>query len=251
MSFLGNIGDYTNTTSKSESATEQTLTGKELKTMKFEMLVNDVNKNMIDGVCNVNLYYAKNRTNYTFSAKNILLYLFDENVINEIGRIIMNNSVIFVGSLKANNAPKIRERRVNESDAHKSVFGTFAPIVPIMPRFDFLVANTAQAGDLKSKVKESKQMITEFRVNRDEETFKTGGYIFLFWSLMILTVDESQQDKLPLICDFARMMNITDEEMMDLVNVIRYIYHKGQASAVKSDNVKAVFEDVLKMYDYS
>ena len=75
--------------------------------------------------------------------------------------------------------------------------------------------------------------------------------MFLFWSLMILTVDQSQKDKLPLICDFARMMNITDEEMMDLVNVIRYIYHEGQASAVKSDNVKAVFEDVLKMYDYS
>ena len=167
--------------------------------------------------------------------------LFDENCLNEYSKVILNNSVLYKNYSAL-------------ADAFRSAFGHFSSVRP----------STPTSLSTKSTLEMAKDVALDYRINREavEANVRAGneatvgrkdftGYMLLFWSLMILTVDESQQDKLPLICDFARMMNITDEEMMDLVNVIRYIYHKGQASAVKSDNVKAVFEDVLKMYDYS
>lgn len=50
------------------------------------------------------------------------------------------------------------------------------------------------------------------------------GYKFIFWALMILTVDRTDaEEHLSLICDFARMIRISDAELEDIVYVIKTI----------------------------
>lgn len=73
-------------------------------------------------------------------------------------------------------------------------------------------------------------------INRKE------AYKFIFWSLMILTVDDREKEKhLSIICDFARMLHISDEEMEDLVTVIKIIYGNGEGKRLKSKMVKDIF----------
>lgn len=48
---------------------------------------------------------------------------------------------------------------------------------------------------------------------------------FIFWALMVLTVDGTdKEEKLSLICDFSRYLNVSDEEMQNIVKLIQAIY---------------------------
>lgn len=48
---------------------------------------------------------------------------------------------------------------------------------------------------------------------------------FIFWALMILAVDKNNyEEKLSLICDFARMFKLSDDEVLDIVKVIKKIF---------------------------
>ena len=48
---------------------------------------------------------------------------------------------------------------------------------------------------------------------------------FIFWALMVLTVDNTdKEEKLSLICDFSRYLNVSDEEMQNIVKLIQAIY---------------------------
>ena len=50
-------------------------------------------------------------------------------------------------------------------------------------------------------------------------------YRFIFWTLMILTVDKTNADEyLTLICDFARLIGLSDDEFEDIVEVIKIVY---------------------------
>lgn len=82
-------------------------------------------------------------------------------------------------------------------------------------------------------------MITEI-----SKTLKTYNYgkTFLFWALMVLAVDDTDKEKhLSLICDFARMLEVTDDEMKDLVNVIKRIFKCGDYEPIKTQRVKYMF----------
>ena len=73
-------------------------------------------------------------------------------------------------------------------------------------------------------------------------------YKFIFWSLMILTVDNNNADEyLSAICDFTAMLEITTEEFKDIVSIIKWIYsEEGYFKLTDypgdiSDNVKCAF----------
>ena len=62
-----------------------------------------------------------------------------------------------------------------------------------------------------------------------ENENKTEGYKFIFWALMILTVEKTDaEEHLSMICDFAQMLRITDEELEDIVTIIERIYNKNK-----------------------
>ena len=68
---------------------------------------------------------------------------------------------------------------------------------------------------------------------------------------MILTVDDSQNDKLSVICELASMMHLYGEEMREIVKIIRLIYGEEINDPIISRYVKAVFVLILKEYGYS
>lgn len=84
-------------------------------------------------------------------------------------------------------------------------------------------------------------MITE--ISKLLKTYDYGRP-FLFWALMVLAVDDTNKEKhLSLICDFARMLEVTDDEMKDLVNVIKRIFKCGDYEPIKTHKVKIMFYD--------
>ena len=45
---------------------------------------------------------------------------------------------------------------------------------------------------------------------------------FIFWSLMVLMVDKTdKEERLSLICDFSRFLEINEEDMMNIIGLIR------------------------------
>lgn len=66
----------------------------------------------------------------------------------------------------------------------------------------------------------------------------------LFWALIVLAVDDTDKEKhLSLICDFARMLDVTDDEMKDLVNVIKRIFKCGAYEPIKTQRVRDMFNE--------
>lgn len=99
--------------------------------------------------------------------------------------------------------------------------------------------------DLKVRINAAKDFVRycNMPINRKE------AYKFIFWSLMILTVDDWEKEKhLSIICDFARMLHISDEAMEDLVTVIKILYGEARGKKLKTDIVKEIFSRVIEAY---
>lgn len=63
----------------------------------------------------------------------------------------------------------------------------------------------------------------------------TEGYKFIFWALMILTVDKTDvEEYLSLICEYAELLGITVIEFEDILQTVKHAY--------KGDNIKPVYK---------
>lgn len=103
------------------------------------------------------------------------------------------------------------------------------------------------SNDLRNKINKAKNLVSSCQT----EEKKSEGYKFIFWSLLILTVDKTDyEEHLSLICDFARMLKITDDEIRDILHVIKSIYHKQDSSYIlKTETIAKYFSDVLNLYN--
>ncbi len=79
---------------------------------------------------------------------------------------------------------------------------------------------------------------------------KQEGYKFIFWSLMVLTVDKTDvEEHLSLICDFAKMLNITDAEMEDIIHVIKVVYNEVEKEyQFKTEIIPNTFGKLFNLY---
>lgn len=103
--------------------------------------------------------------------------------------------------------------------------------------------------DPKIRIKASKDLV---RLCRDSEN--TGeGYRFIFWALMILTVEKTDaEEHLALICDFAKMLRITEDEFEDIIQYIKIVYNEVTTEYVfKSDTVRSTLGSLCDMYGIS
>ena len=103
--------------------------------------------------------------------------------------------------------------------------------------------------DPKIRIRASKELV---QLCRDSEN--TGeGYKFIFWALMILTVDKTDaEEHLALICDFAKMLRITEDEFEDIIQCIKIVYNEVTTEYVfKSDNVRGTLWILCAMYGIS
>lgn len=72
---------------------------------------------------------------------------------------------------------------------------------------------------------------------------------FLFWALMVLAVDDTDKEEyLSMICAYAKSLSVSDDEMMDLVRIIRVLYNVEGDNEIQTDSVASEFEKVIRKY---
>ncbi len=73
-------------------------------------------------------------------------------------------------------------------------------------------------------------------------------YQFLFWALMIMTVDKADAEKhLSTICQFAEILCITEDELEDIIRIVNIIYNPNESQKFKTYNIPNFFKKVLKL----
>lgn len=102
--------------------------------------------------------------------------------------------------------------------------------------------------DIKDAIGKTKEFVNECR----QERFLYEAYKFIFWSLMVLAVDKTDEDEhISLICNFAKMLNITDKEIADMIYIVKLIFNKVDDDySFQSDEVVKIFGGVLNKYNY-
>ncbi len=80
---------------------------------------------------------------------------------------------------------------------------------------------------------------------KDEQNINEG-YKFIFWSLMILAVDKYNAEKyLSAICDFAVMLEISEEEFEDIIHVVKGIFEEDNMYHYKTERVISIFANII------
>lgn len=73
---------------------------------------------------------------------------------------------------------------------------------------------------------------------------------FLFWALMVLAVDDTNKEEhLSMICAYAKTLKISDDEMMDMVRIIRIFYNIEEDDMLQTYRVIDEFDKVIEKYD--
>lgn len=99
--------------------------------------------------------------------------------------------------------------------------------------------------DIKNRIEATKKFIKCCKTDNKEDAYR-----FIFWAMMILAVDKTDMEKnLSVICDFAAIMNITDDEMEDIFKLIKIIFHQKEVDfQFKSTNIPNIFSRVIELY---
>ena len=186
----------------------------DMRMAKYETLIEDINSNLKKsrGLFG-GLFGIFNSTGNTALA---LIYDYDK--CNEYAKVIMDKStLVFITSDDVT------------TDLWKRDYPTYG-----------------EFKDVKRRIDASKKLIQLCRNTINS----TEGYKFVFWALMILTVDKTDaEDHLALICDFAKMLRITEDEFEDIIQTIKIVYNEVTTEYVfKSENIPSVFGSLFNMY---
>lgn len=184
---------------------------KNIRNVKFETFISD-----IDNVISKKQRGGFTAIIYSFSTTTRLAMIFDYDKLNDYGKIIMENSALLITSGE----------------------------------------NTLKYTDIKEDIKEFKNQ--KLCIDRAKEFIKycrmdenkQEGYKFVFWSLMVLTVDKTDaEENLSLICDFSKMLNITDAEMEDIIHVIKIVYNEVEKEyQFKTETIPNIFGKLFNLY---
>lgn len=194
----------------------------EVRLAKFEILIEDINKIIKKQTSSswvgsiVGSAFGFNRNNI----KNVELSLiFDYDSCNEYAKIIIDKSELLIDSIDGRGIDKWKER----------------------------YPDMASLSDVKTKIDAAKQFVQYCRESQNT----SERYKFIFWSLMILTVDKNNAEEyLALICDFAKMLRISCEEFEDIIYAIKCVYNEVDKEYIfKSESIPAVLGGIFNLYD--
>lgn len=75
---------------------------------------------------------------------------------------------------------------------------------------------------------------------------------FVFWAILMLTVDSTNKEEhLSVICDFAMALEISDEEMLDIIKVIQIVYDSAEDEIeFHSKSIPSYFRHLFGEYKY-
>ena len=197
----------------------------DIRIVKYVTLIHDINEALSEEVRNMgNRLVADTVHQYEISrgsTNNSLALVFDYDKLNDYGKMIIEYSRLCTVNL-------------NKSfDYYDS--------------WEVKYSDIRDFKEYKYKIKAAKELV---KYCRDEE-YRIEAYKFIFFAIMVLTVDKTDaEEHLTLICDFARMLKITDAEMEDMLTVIRVLYHEDESGfEFKTNTVPKVFSDVLRLYN--
>ena len=104
----------------------------------------------------------------------------------------------------------------------------------------------ADETDNRVKMNAAKEFTRIVRNDADQKY----GHKFIFWALMVLAVDDrNKEEYLSTVCDFAKMLNIPDNEVLEIANIVKLVFQDKTARKVTLPTVKATFDEVLKKYE--
>lgn len=192
---------------------------KDAKLEQFENFIDNIKENvriyssMMD--C-INKSFKKSSSGY--EVKNTALGLiFDYDLCNEYAKIIIDKTDIEISYGISGRRELWEERYYNIKKFKK----------------------------LEERVRVAKSLIKycEYTESKREK------YMFIFWSLLILTVDKNRvEEHLSLICDFAKLLNITNDEFEDIIYVIKNIYNDGDGKYIfKTELIPDIFNAILNL----
>ena len=191
----------------------------EMRMAKFETLIMDVNESINK---NKKITFITKMWALSFESKKLspLYMIFEPEKINEFALVICD---------------KAKFELVESVDQYRDDWG-------YKYSFDSL-------SDAKTKIEAAKDFVKYCR----GEQGRAEAYKFIFWALMILSVEkESSAEWLSLICDFTRMLRITDEELMDITYAIKCVYNEVKDEYVfKTETIPGVLGNLFNLYGNS
>lgn len=124
----------------------------------------------------------------------------------------------------------------------------YAKIIMEISKYSFDNLNNADCGLFDVNKGNLREFVQFYKKSENV----IDGYKFIFWALMILTVDKRDAEKhLSLICDYATMLNIADDEFEDIIRIVKMIYDLDDSYYIsnkfKSETIPIVFERLLNL----
>ena len=190
----------------------------DMRMAKYETLIEDINSNIKRRNDSGNTIREIEKK-YSSIGNTALALIYDYEKCNEYAKVIMDKSTLWFPYF-------------GYDDSWKRDYLTYD-----------------EFKDPKIRIRASKELV---QLCRDSEN--TGeGYKFIFWALMILTVDKTDaEEHLALICDFAKMLRITEDEFEDIIQCIKIVYNEVTTEYVfKSETVPAILGSLCDMYGIS
>lgn len=195
-----------------------------MKVLKFETIINDVQDVLKRDIRKSGFEDVKVGATEKLDANTHLFFnpalglIYDYEKLNDYGKVIMDHSRLYI------------------TDGYNSYKDIWTPKYQTMNNFN----------DFKVKLDVSKEFIKLCRLNDNYGE----AHKFIFWAMLILTVDKNiQEEKLSLICDFTQMLKISYDEVLDILLVVKIVLHeekyKFNLKALKANGFKTFSMDAL------
>ena len=215
---------------------------------KFSKMVQDIGRDFVSSIdfcygSSSSLYpennysYRNNKSAYTFQINEELRVIFPMEEVNEYARVIIDNAVVFAANPMINTLS-----HSGYSEQVKTSSPWLNPIRKLLYYSADCPPNQYPSADY---------IAARYGIDLTNGRFNLAGCMFIFWALMILTVDDSQKDKLSVICELASMMHVDSAAMCDIINIIRLVYGEKMTTIIRLNCVKAAFVLVLRKYGYT
>lgn len=216
--------NYKNNNNKTnENITMEEKSMSDMRMAKYETLIEDINSSIKKsrGLFGGLFGFARAASAITGSGSagnTALALVFDYDKCNDYAKIIMDKSTLVL-----NTSDDVT------TDLWKRDYPTYG-----------------EFKDAKKKIDASKKFVQLCRKTENS----TEGYKFIFWALMMLTVDKTDaENHLALICDFAKMLKITEDEFEDIIQTVKIVYNEVTTEyTFKSENIPSVLGSLFDMY---
>ena len=184
----------------------------DVRIAKFETLIEDIGSAINKSRRITGLWGLRSGNNTA------LALIFEYNKCNEYAKAIMDKSTLSLNT---------------SSDNYEDVWRNRYP-------------SYESFSDAKDKITAAKDFVKYCRQSYNV----TEGYKFIFWALLVLSVDKSEaEEHLSLICDFAQMLHISDAEFEDVIQTVKIIYNKVETEYIfKSENIPSILGSLFNLY---